>query len=91
MRSDTQAVSERDEPVTLAPQRQVSPAGDHHDRASIDGRQQDPIAAYLRLEHDSRGDSAGLEVGDCLVYLVERSRFADHACLAGVVQLEHLT
>jgi hypothetical protein len=40
--------------------------------------------------HDPCGDPAGLDVGDRLVYLVERSRFPDHACLAGVVQLEHL-
>ena len=44
----------------------------------------------LRLEHDPRGDSAGLDVGYGLVDLVERSRFADHACLAGRVKLEHL-
>jgi hypothetical protein len=44
----------------------------------------------LGLEHDPRGDSAGFDVGDRLVYLVERSCFADHACLAGGVQFEHL-
>ena len=44
----------------------------------------------LRLEHDPRGDSARLDVGDRFVYLVERSGFADHAGLAGSVQFEHL-
>jgi DDE superfamily endonuclease len=44
----------------------------------------------LWLEHDPRGDSAGFDVGDRLVYLVERSRFADHARFAGGVKLEHL-
>ena len=44
----------------------------------------------LGLEHDPRGDFAALDVGDGLVYLVERSCFADHARLAGRVKLEHL-
>ena len=44
----------------------------------------------LWLKYDPGGDSAGLDVGDGLVDLVERSGFADHACLAGCVQLEHL-
>jgi hypothetical protein len=44
----------------------------------------------LWFEYDPCGDSAGLDVGDRLVDLVERSRFADHAGLAGGVQLEHL-
>jgi hypothetical protein len=44
----------------------------------------------LRLEYDPGGDSAGLDVGDGRVDLVERSGFADHACLAGCVKLEHL-
>jgi hypothetical protein len=44
----------------------------------------------LELEHNPCSDSAGFDVGDRLVYLVERSRFADHARPAGVVQLEHL-
>ena len=44
----------------------------------------------LWLEHDPRGDSAGFDVGYGLVDLVERSGFADHACLAGCVKLEHL-
>ena len=48
------------------------------------------IRVGLGLEHDPRGDSAGLDVGDGLVDLVERSRFADHAGLAGGVKLEHL-
>lgn len=42
------------------------------------------------LEHDACGDSAGFEVSDRVVDLVERSRFADHSCLAGRVKLEHL-
>ena len=44
----------------------------------------------LRLEHDPRGDSAGFDVSDRLVDLVERSRLSDHAGLTGGVQLEHL-
>lgn len=48
------------------------------------------IRERLGLEHDPCGDPAGLDVGDGLVYFVERSRFADHACLAGGVQREHL-
>jgi hypothetical protein len=44
----------------------------------------------LWLEHDPRGDSAGFDVGYGFVDLVERSGFADHACLAGCVKLEHL-
>ena len=43
----------------------------------------------LGFEHDSCGDSAGFEVCDRLVDLVKRACFADHACLAGVVQFEH--
>lgn len=49
-----------------------------------------PMAARLGLEHDARGDSAGLKVSDRLVYMVERAGFADHAGPSGVVQLEHL-
>jgi hypothetical protein len=44
----------------------------------------------LGLEHDPCGDPAGFDVGYGLVDLVERSRFADHACLASAVELEHL-
>ena len=49
-----------------------------------------PWLCRLWLEHDPRGDSAGLDVGYGFVDLVERSGFADHACLAGRVKLEHL-
>jgi hypothetical protein len=44
----------------------------------------------LGLEHDSRGDSAGLYVGDRIVDLVKRSRLPDDACLAGGVEFEDL-
>lgn len=39
----------------------------------------------LGLKHDPCGDSAGLNVGDRLVYLIEWSCFADYACLACIV------
>ena len=49
------------------------------------------IAGFvLHLEDDAGGDSAGLDVGDGLVDLLERSGLADHAGLAGGVELEHL-
>jgi hypothetical protein len=44
----------------------------------------------LWFEYDPCGDSAGLDVGDRFVDLVERSCFADHAGLAGGVELEYL-
>ena len=62
-----------------------------HQSGSIGGRVRDPCGwRRLRLEHDPRGDSAGIDVGDRFVDLVERSGFADHAGLAGGVQFEHL-
>jgi hypothetical protein len=58
---------------------------------SSDGRPAGSVRGCgLGLEHDACGDSAGFEVGDRVVDLVERPRFADHACFAGRVKLEDL-
>ena len=43
-----------------------------------------------RIEHDPRGDSAGLDVSNRLIDLVQRACLADHARFTGGVQFEHL-